>query len=282
MVPTLQKQLIGFQTVWVLMSGHPGFYQTEVQLVWSVARKLLCIAVFLVEKQRFHTAWNRKDATCQCRPDIVLPTEWVPPDVIFHPANRTRVAVLMAGQVLSLANRLMQEYWKLQIAKLRQSADVVVLAVLSRKTFNRISRTPFLYEEQFFETNYVHFECDMDGRIASPYWLERIGSFGQWSSAAIWNCTSEALYRPRICPAWCGLPFKCHDWHMQFIPVRALCPLIMICLHRCPASWRCGTLHICRPHVFFKQVDCPQTFKKRWNRLAWDHGKADFWCHLCI
>ncbi len=28
-------------------------YQTEVQFVWSVARKLLCIAIFLVEKQRF-------------------------------------------------------------------------------------------------------------------------------------------------------------------------------------------------------------------------------------
>lgn len=92
-----------------------------------------------------------EDAACQCRPDIVLPTEWVQPDVIFHPANRTRVAVLMAGQVRSLANRLMQDYWKLLIGKLRQSADVVVFAVLSRRTFNKISQTPYLYEEKFLK-----------------------------------------------------------------------------------------------------------------------------------
>ena len=92
-----------------------------------------------------------EDATCQCRPDSVLPTEWVEPDVIFRPANRSRVAVLMAGQIRSLANRLMQEYWKLLIRKLRRSADVVLFAVLSRSTSNRIYQTPFLYEEKYLK-----------------------------------------------------------------------------------------------------------------------------------
>ena len=76
----------------------------------------------------------------------------------------------------------------------------------------------------------------------------------------------DVIYRPNVMIDIC---------RYAFILVRTLCPLVMICLHRCPASWRCGILHTCRRHVCLKQFDCPQDLQEEMKQAgqgSWQGG----------
>ena len=195
-----------------------------------------------------------EDATCQCRPDIVLPTEWVnPPDVIFHPANRTRVAVIRPNTVSCKYARILEiDNWKTETVCGRGFVCSQPCNFQHQSFWNKV------FVRNVFETNYFHFECDMDGRIPSIL----IGTNRQFWSM-IQRCNFCFHRQTRI--------FRVA--HSTMGTVCALLPSIscsrfetahqMISLHRCPASWRCGILHICRLHVFLKQFENPQTFKKR-------------------
>ena len=98
-------------------------------------------------------ARSAPEIQCFCRPDLLLPTEWISasPDSLpadNRQANRSSIAIVMAGQTRSFASNFMREYWKLFLARFSRSADVVLFAVLSCLTSNPEFKKPFLFEEK--------------------------------------------------------------------------------------------------------------------------------------
>ena len=83
-------------------------------------------------------------AECKCRDQDLLPSEWHQEYDRRSSAKSQRgnsLAVVMGGQPRSFASSLMREYWRLLFLNLKQQMEVVLFAVLSRKSTNTKSKT---------------------------------------------------------------------------------------------------------------------------------------------
>lgn len=103
-----------------------------------------CRAKFVCKEEEVKICFWDQIAECKCRDQDLLPSEWHQEYDRRSSAKSQRgnsLAVVMGGQPRSFASSLMREYWRLLFLNLKQQMEVVLFAVLSRKSTNTKSKT---------------------------------------------------------------------------------------------------------------------------------------------